>query len=292
MDKYKGIFPALATPYKKNGEVNEKSLREIININIEKGVTGFYVNGSASETFLLSVEEKKQIIDIVTDEVKGRKIVIVHVGSISTGEAIELAKHGAKRKADGISALPPFYYKFSFPEIKGYFQDIMDSVNLPMIVYNIPALTGVQFSVKQFCELLEDERVIGVKHTSMNLSDLERFQVHSNKFILSGYDDVFLAGLSMGAIGAIGTTFNLMAEKSIAIQKHFSEGDFEKAFSLQRNVNHVIEVLMRVGLSQGVKYGLEKQGIECNGCRKPFKELSAEDKMELDNVFKKAQILP
>jgi len=285
LDKYRGIFPALVTPYKKNGEVNEKSLREIININIEKGVTGFYVNGSASETFLLNLEEKKQIIDIVTDQVKERKIVIVHVGSISTKEAVELAKHGAKRKVDGISALPPFYYKFSFPEIKGYYQDIMSSVNLPMIVYNIPALTGVQFSMAQFCELLEDEQVIGVKHTSMNLCEIERLQVHTNKFILSGYDDIFLAGLSMGAIGAIGTTFNLMADKYIAIQKHFVEGNYEKAFSLQREVNHVIEVLMRVGLSQGVKYGLEKQGIECNGCRKPFKELSTEDKMELDAVF-------
>ena len=291
MDKYRGIFPALVTPYKKNGEVNEKSLREIININIEKGVTGFYVNGSASETFLLSLEEKKQIIDIVADEVKGRKIVIVHVGSISTREAVALAKHGAKGGVDGISALPPFYYKFSFPEIKGYYQDIMDSVNLPMIVYNIPTLTGVQFSMEQFCELLEDERVIGVKHTSMNLCEIERFQVHTNKFILSGYDDIFLGGLSMGAIGAIGTTFNVMAEKYIVIQKHFMEGNIEEAFSLQREVNHVIEVLMRVGLSQGVKYGLEKQGIECNGCRKPFKELSAEDKMELDAVFEKVQIL-
>jgi N-acetylneuraminate lyase len=291
MDKYRGIFPALVTPYDKNGKVNEKSLSEIINLNIERGVTGFYVNGSSSETFLLTLEEKKQLIDIVAEVVRGRKTVIYHVGSISTSEAIELARYGAKLNIDGISALPPFYYKFSFSEIKSYYQDIMNSVELPMIVYNIPALCGVQFTVEQFCELLADERIIGVKHTSINLYELERFQYHTNKFILSGYDDIFLGGLSMGAIGAIGTTFNLMADKYIAIQKYFTERNHEKAFALQREVNHVLEVLGNVGLSQGVKYGLEKLGIECNGCRKPNKELSAEDKVKLDRVFEKSQVL-
>ena len=291
MNKYRGIFPALVTPYKKNGEVNEASLRKIINRNLEEGVTGFYVNGSTSETFLLNTEEKKQIIEIVVDETKGRGTVMFHVGSIGTREAIEMAQYGAKVKVDAISALPPFYYNFSFDEIKGYYQDIMDSTNLPMIVYNIPTYSGVEFSVEQFCDLLEDERIIGVKHTSMNLYDLERLQYYSNKFILNGHDEVYLGGLSMGAVGGIGSTFNIMAKKYIDLQNYFSEGNYEEAFSLQRSVNQVIDVLAKVGVIQGIKYGLEKMGIECNGCRKPFKDLNGSEKDCLDRVFEENRVL-
>ncbi|MEH7248059.1 N-acetylneuraminate lyase [Neobacillus niacini] len=285
MDKFKGVFPALVTPFKENGEIHEESLRKIVSFNIDKGVKGFYVNGSTAETFVLTTEEKKRLIDIVADEAKGRATLIYHVGNISTREAVELAKYGEQAKVDAISAIPPFYYKFGFEEIKGYYQDIMDSVNLPMIVYNFPAFSGVQFSMDQFLDLLQDDRVIGIKHTSMNLYDLERLQYGSKKIIFNGHDEVFLGGLSMGAIGGIGSTFNIMADKFVNIQKLHQEDRLEEAFAIQREANNVIDALVKVGVNQGVKYGLEKLGIVCNGCRKPFRNLTDEEKKYLDKVF-------
>lgn len=285
MDKFKGIFPALVTPYTVNGEINEVSLRKIVQLNIEKGVKGFYVNGSTGETFVLNMDEKKRLIDIVVNEVKGRSTIIYHVGNIGTAEAVELAKYGEQANVDAISAIPPFYYKFGFEEIKGYYQDIMDSVNVPMIVYNFPAFSGVQFTMDNFMELLEDDRVIGVKHTSMNLYDLERLQFKSKKIVFNGHDEVFLGGLGMGAIGGIGSTFNLMAEKFVDIYNLTQENRHEEAFAIQREANNVIDALVKVGVNQGIKYGLEKMGIDCNGCRKPFKSLTEAEMQYLDKIF-------
>lgn len=285
IDKYKGIFPALVTPYKENGDIHEESLRKIIQLNMEKGVRGFYINGSTAETFTLSIEERKRLLDIVADEVNGRTTLIYHVGNIGTKDAMELARHGEKRKVDAISAVPPFYYQFRFEEVKGYYQDIMDSVNVPMIIYHFPAFSGVEFSSDECQELLQDERVIGIKHTSMNLYDLERFQGGGKNIIFNGHDEVFLGSLSMGASGGIGSTFNMMADKFMEIQKLFEQGNHKEAFVIQQQVNNVIDAFIRVGVIQGIKYGLEKMGIPCNGCRKPFRELTLEDRLYLDKVF-------
>lgn len=134
MNKYNGIIPALITPYTKEGKINEKSLEKLVKLNLDKGVNGFYVGGSTAEAFMLSLEERKYLLDIVSDTAKGQATIINHVGCISTDEAIELAKHAEKVGADAISAIPPFYYKFSYEEIKNHYLDIVNSVNLPMII--------------------------------------------------------------------------------------------------------------------------------------------------------------
>jgi N-acetylneuraminate lyase len=292
MNKFKGIFPALVTPYTKDGAVNEYSLRRIVRLGMERECAGFYVGGSTAEAFILSMEERKTILDIVADEVSGRATIIYHVGTIGTADAIELAKHGKRVGVDAISAVPPFYYNFSIEEIKRHYWSIVDSVDLPMLVYNFPAFSGVNFSARDLEELMDHERIIGLKHTSMNLFDLERVKQKTGAVVLNGYDEMFLGSLAMGADGAIGSTFNLMADKFVRIQRLFQEGDLESALKLQIEANNVIEAIIKVGVIQGIKYGLEKTGIECNGCREPFKTVSAAERAELDRAFDENNVYP
>ena len=292
MNKFKGIFPALVTPYTKDGAVNEYSLRRIVRLGMERECAGFYVGGSTAEAFILSMEERKTILDIVADEVSGRATIIYHVGTIGTADAIELAKHGKRVGVDAISAVPPFYYNFSIEEIKRHYWSIVDSVDLPMLVYNFPAFSGVNFSARDLEELMDHERIIGLKHTSMNLFDLERVKLKTGAVVLNGYDEMFLGSLAMGADGAIGSTFNLMADKFVRIQRLFQEGDLESALKLQIEANNVIEAIIKVGVIQGIKYGLEKMGIECNGCREPFKTVSAAERAELDRAFDENNVYP
>lgn len=290
MKKFKGIIPALVTPYTKEGNINETSLRKVIRMNLEKQCTGFYVGGSTAEAFVLSMNERKKLIDIVVDEVNGEGTVIYHVGNIGTAESIELAVYGEKAGADAISAIPPFYYKFSFEEIKKHYKDIVEKVDIPMIVYNFPVLSGVQFSLENLEDILSDDRIIGVKHTSLNVFDVERLKCRNDKHVLSGHDEVFLASLTMGADGAIGSTFNLMAEKFVKIYQLFHENNMKDALRIQREANNVIEALIKVGVNQGIKYGLEKKGIECNGCRSPFKHLRDDAKTYLDKIFEENNV--
>lgn len=236
------------------------------------------------------MEERKRLVSIVSDEVKGKATIIYHVGAIRTADAVELAIHGEKLGVDAISAVSPFYYQFKFEEIKIYYQTIIESVNLPMILYNFPANSGVTISMEHFYQLLEEERIIGVKHTSMNLFELERLK-HKGKLLFNGHDEVFLAGLSMGANGGIGSTFNLMAEKFIQIYHLFHEGRLQEAMHIQIEANNIVEALIKVGVNQGIKYGLERAGISCNGCREPLKTLNDEEKRCLDRVFEENHLV-
>lgn len=285
MEKLKGIFPALVTPFTEEGRVHHDSLRRIVRLNLEKGAAGFYVSGSTAEAFLLSAAERMEILKTVVDEVRGRAAVIYHVGCVHTGHAVELGRYAASLGVAAISSVPPFYYKFSFPEIKGYYEEIMAQTGLPMIVYNIPAFSGVNFSMAQFQELTGNPQVVGIKHTSHDLFQLEQMKkLDARLTVFNGHDEVFLGGLAMGADGAIGSTFNFMAEKFIAIQRLFEANQIQEAQQLQREANQIIETLIRVGVFQGIKYLLGLMGIECGECRKPFRPLTAAEKRDLERL--------
>jgi N-acetylneuraminate lyase len=287
MSEIRGIIPALITPYTADGRINEDSLEKIISLNMKKGVSGFYVCGSTAEAFLLSLEERKRVLEVVTSCVDGKASVIAHIGCISTDEAIELGMHAEKAGADAVSSIPPFYYKFSPEEIRGHYRKIADKVSLPIILYNFPAATGCSLTGADSRDLLADPHVIGVKHTSYNLYELERMkQLNNELIVLNGHDEVYLGGLAMGADGAIGSTYNFMAEKFIMMNQHFGNGELQAAQKLQSEANNIIDVLVEVGLLAGIKYILGLQGIECGHCRSPFKRLPDTGKAKLDEVLK------
>lgn len=279
MKNLKGIFPALLTPFTKDDKINESSLEKLIQLNLQKGVDGFYVGGSTAEAFLLSFDERKYLLDIVSQMVKGKCALIAHIGCISTKQAIELARYAEEVGADAISSIPPFYYNFSFAEIKSYYFDIVNQVSLPMIIYNFPNFSGVPLNTDNIGEFLADERFIGVKHTSNDFYSLERFkQINERVIVYNGFDEMFLAGLAMGADGGIGSTYNFMAEKFIKMKQLFEAGQIEKAREIQTEVNDIINVLTKVGVFAGEKEILSLMGIDFGDCRKPFRRLDKSDR--------------
>jgi N-acetylneuraminate lyase len=287
-DKFKGVFPALVTPFKDDGSLNEDALRAIIRLNLKKGVKGFYADGSSSEAFLLSQEERKRLLEITASEAGGKCTLIAHVGSIATDHVIDLGLHAKKLGYDAISAIPPFYYKFTSEEIKGYYHDIATSVDMPIIVYNFPAFSGVTLTCDDIREYRRDSRFIGVKFTAMDLFQLQQIRaIDEDMIVFNGYDEMFLGGLVMGATGAIGSTYNFMAEKFIKIYDLFCAGKVGEAQKVQAEANEIIAVLAKVGVFQGEKYALELQGIDAGPCRKPFKPLSEEAKHSLKDVIER-----
>ncbi len=290
MGKLGGIFPALITPFTENGKINIEVLKKLVSINIEKGVDGFYVGGSTAEAFLLTPEERKTILEAVAEEVKNTDndevAIISHIGCISTDQAIELAEHAETIGVDAISSIPPFYYNFSLEEIKGYYFDIVDNVDVPMIIYNFPSNSGVTFDSDNARDLLLDERIIGVKHTSYDLYQMERFkEIDNDLIIFNGRDEVFLAGLAMGADGAIGSTYNFMAEKFIKIRELYNEGELEEAREIQKEANDIIDVVGEIGVNPAIKYILKEQGLDCGECRKPFKRLGQNEIDMINNIL-------
>lgn len=182
-EKFTGMMPALVTSFTSDGcEIDVDALERLIDMNIQKGVSGFYVGGSTGEAFLMSMEEQKQFLELVVKQVAHRVKVIAHVGSISTCQAVELAAHAQQWGADAVSAVPPFYYSFSGEERLGYYKDIVSSTTLPMFVYHVTALTGVSMDSVEFDRLLHLPGIAGMKFTAYDSYHMQR--------LIEGYKDL------------------------------------------------------------------------------------------------------
>ena len=276
--KFKGVFTALVTPFDKNGKINDKALESIVKANIASGVSGFYVCGSTGEAFLMSTDERKYVMDVVKS-CAGDKTLIAHIGSINENEAYELGEYANKLSYDMVSSVTPYYYKFSFSEIRNYYIRVADRACLPMLAYHIPALSGVTLGVKDLSSFLADDRFCGIKYTSDDYFTFEQIKTaFPDKIVYNGYDEMYLSGLAMGADGAIGTTYNFMAGKFVNITKLFAEGKNNEAREVQQQANRIITVLCKIGVIPATKEVLNQLGFEAGVCRKPFGDLATEDK--------------
>lgn len=286
MKKLTGIFPALVTPYHEDGTVNTEAVGQLVESCLEKGVSGFYVGGSTGESYLLTPEERMQTLEAVMKTVDGRVDVIANIGTFSTAQGIELAKRAEAMGVSAVSSVPPFYFPFTLDEYFHYYEDIAGSVSVPVVIYNIPVMSGVHFTMEDIDRLLGIENVAGMKHTSYDLFQLERvLKKYPEKSIFCGHDELFLSASAVGVEAAIGSTFNFMAEKFVKMQALLAENRWEDARKIQSEANAVIEALCRVGVFKGVKAALKMQGIDCGTCRKPFQELTAGQTEYLRNVL-------
>ena len=278
MEKFKGIFTALLTPFDKENKVNEKELEKLVKFNIEKGVKGFYVGGSTAEAFLLSTDERKQIMDVVKS-VAPNHTLIAHIGSVNELEATELGKHASKLSYDMVSSVAPFYYKFTFNEIKNYYCRLADASALPMLVYHFPAFSGVNMGMNEMSEFLSDDRFAGIKYTSNDFFTMEQCKTRfADKLVYNGFDEMFLAGLAMGADGGIGSTYNFMADNFVKIQGLFKENKMEEARAVQQVANKIITILCKIGVMQAEKEVLNQLGFNFGVCRAPFGVPTDEEK--------------
>ncbi|WP_027938876.1 N-acetylneuraminate lyase [Anaerobiospirillum succiniciproducens] len=276
--KIGGIYSALLTSFDKNGDINEKGIRQLVRHNIDVcKVDGLYVGGSTGENFLLSTAEKEQIFKIVKDEAKDQCQLIAQVGSLNIKESVELAKLATDLGYDSLSAVTPFYYKFSFNEIKDYYNTITKDVDNQMVVYFIPFLTGVNISVDQFKELFENEKITGVKFTAGDFYLLERFRkAFPDKVLFAGFDEMMLPATVLGVDGAIGSTFNLNGVRAREIFESARSGNIAKALEVQHVTNDFISDVLANGLYGTLKIGLQEAGVEAGYCRKPMGDYSDE----------------
>ena len=283
--KISGIIPALITPFNDDYSVNYDSVKKLVSRLIARGVNGFYVCGSTGESFLLEKEERKKILETVIDETAGRVPVIAHVGDIWADRAGELAAHAAQAGADAVSAVPPFYFKFTFEEIAEYYKIIQNAAKLPLIVYNIPFLSGVSITSDNIAKIMAACDIYGVKFTSNDMFELSRLRKkYPELCLLNGLDEIFLNALPAGIQGAIGSTYNIMPEKFFKILECFNKGDMAGAAAVQSEANEIIEALIKTDVKTGIKYILSKQGIPCGTCRRPFAAQDDEKKALLDSV--------
>ncbi len=277
-----GPIPALVTPFTADGQVNVRLLRELVEWLLAQGAQGFFVNGTSGEGFLMSFAERQEALQAVIAQTRGRVPVLAHVGALATAEAVALAQGAAEAGADGVSAVPPFYYRVDDAGLVQHFAAIGAASPLPLYVYNIPANTGILVTAAHFERLLAAvPSLAGMKYTAHDLFNLrciielapERLNV------LSGFDEVFLAALSMGVHGAVGCTLNYMCRQYYQLYQAFRRGDLRTALELQSTVNRVVAVVGSFGSSTALtKAPLKLLGFEeMDEGRPPIRPLTPEE---------------
>ncbi len=279
----KGIYAAMLTPFHDDASISVEGIQPLVDYILATGVDGLYAGGSSGECILQSREERQLLLSELANYAKGKCTLIAHVGAASTADAVALAKVAGKKGYDYVSAIPPYYYPHDYANIRDYYTAIVDAAGLPLIIYNIPALTGVDLGTNGLLQLLEDNRIIGVKFTATDLFQFWQLrQAAPNKSFFFGTDEMFLSATATGADGGIGSTYNLIGDVYVGITEAIAEGDIDKARQLQYRSNELVQLLLTTGVLPGLKHALNRLGVPVGPCRQPFSAPSTESLVKLD----------
>ncbi|NOV00719.1 dihydrodipicolinate synthase family protein [Paenibacillus planticolens] len=290
VDQFKGITVAMYSCYDEKGEVSTEAAKKLARHYASIGVNGLYVGGSSGEGMLQSVEERKQTLEAVMEEVGREMTIIAHVGAPSTRDSVELSKHAEQVGAHAISAVPSIYYRLSPQSVKHHWQQMIDSTSLPFIIYHIPQTTGFQLSKALLTKMAAQDKVIGVKISAESTFELQQFKAAGGEdfLVFNGPDEQYLAGRSIGADGGIGGTYGVMPELFMKIEKCYVEGKMEEARSWQFIVNDLIaELLAFPSLYGACKAILKLRGLDTGEARLPFLPVPEADMGRLESINKK-----
>ena len=264
VEKFQGILPAFYACYEDNGEVSIERTKALVRFFIEAGVQGLYVNGSSGECIYLSVEDRKTILEAVMAEAKGKLRIIAHVACNNTKDSVELARHAESLGVDAIAAIPPIYFRLPEYSVAQYWNDISAAApNTDFVIYNIPQLAGVALTPSLYKEMLKNERVIGVKNSSMPVQDIQTFVALGGEdhVVFNGPDEQFLGGRLMGAAAGIGGTYGAMPELFLKLNQLIADKELERAKELQYAINSIIGKLTS---AHGNMYAVIKGVLEIN----------------------------
>ena len=245
LDKYKGIFPAFYACYDDEGNVSKERTKALVEFLIEKGVSGLYVGGSSGECIYLGVQERKETLEAVMEAARGRITIIAHVACNNTKDSCELARHAQSVGADAIAAIPPIYFRLPEKAIAKYWNDISAAAHeLDFVIYNIPQLAGVSLTLSLLDEMLKNQKVIGIKNSSMPVQDIQMFKRQADMagrdiVVFNGPDEQFVSGRLIGADAGIGGTYAVMPEVYVRMNEALAAGDFDRARKLQNAANEV-----------------------------------------------------
>lgn len=287
MTNLTGFFAALPTPFTSDGTALAPTpLGDLVERNLADGLTGLYVGGSTGEAFLMSIEEREQLLRLAVEASAGKGIMIAQVGDPNPAISARLAKVAAKAGYHAISAVPPFYYQYTIAEVEAHYRWLATQTDLPFLIYNFPALSGVRWSVDELTRLLDTPQVVGVKNTCADLYAFEQLRRRQPQAtLLHGFDETLLSGLVTGADGGIGSTYNLQASRILALSQALKTSDITEARTLQSQSNALIDALVEVGVLPALKYMLEQTGIAMGHCRSPFQPLTSQQRTILDEAM-------
>lgn len=285
----RGIIPAMITPMTEDEELDEKGFQRIIDGLIDAGVHGIFTVGTAGEFWALTVEEKKRVYEWTVQMTDKRVPVYVGTCANSTRETVQLSELAQEAGADCLSVLTPNYINPSQDQLFDHFSAVAKAVDIPILLYNLPARTGNTISVDLVVRLAESfENIVGIKDSSGNFANgMAMIDSTPEGFcFVMGNDAMILPALIQGAVAAIAATANVAPEIAAGIYENFLKGDIETAKDFQRRLTP-----LRHGFTLGTHPAMLKAGAEMVGYaggppRAPVSKLSESERQKLAEMLK------
>jgi 4-hydroxy-tetrahydrodipicolinate synthase len=274
--RFRGSFTALVTPFK-NGSVDEKAFRDLVDWQIAEGTNGLVPVGTTGESPTLSHDEHKDVVKWCVDQAKGRVPVVAGAGSNSTREAIDLAQHAEKAGANAVLVVTPYYNKPTQEGLYQHYKAINDAIGIPIIIYNIPGRSIVDISVDTMKRLYELANIAGVKDATANMARVtaQRAAMGEDFNQLSGEDITALGFMVHGGHGCISVTSNVAPRLCSEFQAACLKGDFSAALKLQDKLAPLHTDLFIETSPAPIKYALSLIGKCANALRLPMVPASA-----------------
>ena len=283
---FSGACTALVTPFI-NGEVNYPMMEQLLRRQMDAGIPAVVIAGTTGEASTLTDDEKLELFRRCKRYAGDYCKIIAGTGSNSTRHAVALSKTAEETGVDGLLIVSPYYNKANNDGLLAHYQTIAQSVDIPIIVYNVPSRTGLDIPVSVYRQISHISNIVGVKEASNDVRKITQIkrECTANFSIWTGYDDMTVPAISLGAEGVISVLANVCPVETAAMACAALDGDFDTAAALQCELQPLIELLFSEVNPIPVKAAMACIGYDCGDCRLPLSTLSSPKMERLKSFF-------
>lgn len=284
---WEGIYPAVLTPFTKDGEIDFDMFAKNTEAQIKAGVHGIILAGTLGEASALETEEKFELLKFAKAITDGRIPVILNLSENTTRSAVNYAKKAKRIRADGLMLLPPMRYKADNREVVEYFKAVASATDLPILIYNNPVDYGIHVTLDMFDELINYPTIQAVKESTRDLANVTRM---INRFgkrikILGGVDTICLETLMLGADGLVAGLVDAFPNETMAMYNYVKAGEYDKAVAFYRWFMPLLELDIHPKLIQYIKLAASAEGIGNPYVRAPRLELHGEEADRINKII-------
>ena len=287
--KFSGIVPPVITVFDSEGEIAEENTKKFIQHLIDEGVHGIFVAGSTGESALMTMKQRKKIIDIGVESARGKVPLFAGTGHNGTRITVELSKYAQEAGADGILVSLPHYPKPTQEALYHHYQTVAEEVNIPVFVYNWPGQYGVDIEPETVARLAQDGYIQGIKDSHIDIDHTaEIIRLTEGKItIWTGFEAKILPALCLGADGAVCTIGNIIPKEVVEIYNLFQEGKIKEAGEKQLSIFGLVNALSSRHDMQPLKEGIKMLGYDVGDALMPTTEVSPEVKEKIREELRK-----
>lgn len=295
MRALQGIYPPIPTPFNSDGDLAVSELRANLRRWTRTGLSGFVVLGSNGEYVALSETEKLEAIRVCREEISAEQSLIAGTGAESTVETIHLSRAAANLGADAVIVVTPHYYRtrMDAASLLAHYRAVADASPVPVLIYNVPANTGIDMPAETILRLAEHPNITGIKDSSGNIANIAEIlrSKPADFAVLAGSAYFLLPTLVLGAVGGVVALANVAPDETVALYRHFIDGNLAKARALQLRLLPLNQAVTARWGVPALKAALDRRGYYGGPPRMPLLPLPAREREQLDEILKQTQLL-